>query len=408
MQLLSKDELIIESGNEIFGKNPLVSILCFVKNAEMTIERCVDSVLTQTYGNIEFVIQDGRSTDDTLKIIKSFRDKRVRLISETDKGPSDAFAKAIARAKGQIIGTCLSDEELVADAVEKSVDAFRKNPHVGAITGDAYLIDYHGNIIGEHKSEKFDYAKYLFADYCPYWSSSFFSLKALKVTGLLDDRWSKESIEFEIWARLGALFEVLYVEHKFSKYALHEKQLSNDFERCLVEFDARLKLLKEEIPQKVLGPSFFKNGPWGNFVDSGPSFSDYCVAKQYWNLVSHLVSIGKFKEGAILIDQLHEHSPHYSKLTIELLKSRGFDIPSCFNNFLNSYHSLEARKDDTAPRAVIENQYAQVVGDLNAQQVTIRFTKFENRILGKLHQLYKNHVPLKLRNKVYRALKRNV
>ena len=405
MKTLSKDDLIIASGNENYGEKPLVSIVCFVKNAEGSIERCIKSVLAQTYTNIEFVIQDACSTDDTLKLIQSFQDKRVKVKSEPDSGPSEGFAKALARAKGQIVGTCLSDEELVADAVEKAVEAFRQNPHIGAITGDAYLIDYHGNVIGEHKSEKFDYAKYLLADYCPYWSSSFFSAKALGVAGLLDDRWSKESIEFEIWARLGSIFEILYVEHKFSKYALHENQLSNNFERCLQEFDSRLKLLKDEIPNRLLGASFFKNSLWGEFEDFAPLFSEYCIVKQYCNLASHLILVGKFKEGAMLIDRLHDHSPHYSKLTIELVKGQGFEVPSSFEDFSSSHRS-QMTAEDVEREKIVEREYQRAVGIAGVQNV--QFTKFKNTTLQKLHQIYKDYLPLKLRNYVYRTLKKNV
>ena len=79
------------------------------------------------------------------------------------------------------MGTCLSDEELVFDAVEKAVEAFNKT-HIGAITGDAYLIDYHGNVIGEHKSEKFD-CQILVGRLLPLLVVVFLLCKALGVAG---------------------------------------------------------------------------------------------------------------------------------------------------------------------------------------------------------------------------------
>src|SRR5258706_8428715 len=114
---------------------PLVSIICFCKDRSTTIRRCIDSVLGQTYSNIEFVVQDGASTDGTLEILQSYqeRDPRVKIISEKDSGPAEGFWRVMNRCQGDIIGTCLSDEELLPDAIERAVKHFRAEPHLGAI-----------------------------------------------------------------------------------------------------------------------------------------------------------------------------------------------------------------------------------------------------------------------------------
>src|SRR5260221_14289350 len=82
--------------SQILGE-PLVSIICFCKDRSPTIRRCVDSVLTQTYRNIEFVVQDGASTDGTLEILRSYSAPRLKLVSEKASGPAEGYWKVMQR-----------------------------------------------------------------------------------------------------------------------------------------------------------------------------------------------------------------------------------------------------------------------------------------------------------------------
>src|SRR5579871_1764961 len=95
-------------------ERPLVSIICFCKNRVQLIRRCIESVLNQSYRNIEFVVQDGASTDGTLELLQDYalRDPRIKIVSEPDSGHEEAFWKVLHRCQGEIIGTCLSDEQL--------------------------------------------------------------------------------------------------------------------------------------------------------------------------------------------------------------------------------------------------------------------------------------------------------
>src|SRR5690348_13928742 len=115
----------------------------FVRNGGRSLRRAIDSVMGQTYPNIEFVVQDAVSTDGTLDLLRSYGD-RVKLVSEPDSGPSDGLWRAINRCTGQIVGSCLADEELMPDAVERAVQTFRADSGIGAITGDALITDIDG------------------------------------------------------------------------------------------------------------------------------------------------------------------------------------------------------------------------------------------------------------------------
>lgn len=226
---------------------PLVSVIMFVLNGMPHVQRALKSVLEQDYGRLELVIQDGGSTDGTAEYIRDLGDPRIKLVSQRDDGPADAFAKAMARCRGDILATCLYDEELMPGALSRAVELFAQHPYLGAITGDAHISDIWGDVYAKFEGAPFNILKYLSGEYCPYWCSSFFNANALRFVGLFDDRWSRASLEFEVWVRLSMETDILYVPEIFSKYAHHAKQLSQSGGRVGEEIEARLDIIRTRL-----------------------------------------------------------------------------------------------------------------------------------------------------------------
>jgi glycosyltransferase involved in cell wall biosynthesis len=100
---------------------PLVSIITVVYNGEKYIENTIESILNQTYKNIEYIIIDGGSVDSTVSIIKKYQNRLAYWVSERDNGISDAFNKGIMRASGEIIGIINSDDWYENHTVEEVV-----------------------------------------------------------------------------------------------------------------------------------------------------------------------------------------------------------------------------------------------------------------------------------------------
>jgi len=88
----------------------LISIITVCFNSEKTIKDTIDSVLEQTYKNIEYIIIDGMSSDNTIEIVKKYKNKVNRFVSESDNGLYDAMNKGIDLASGDIIGILNSDD----------------------------------------------------------------------------------------------------------------------------------------------------------------------------------------------------------------------------------------------------------------------------------------------------------
>ena len=103
-----------------------ISIITIVYNNRETIADAIESVLSQTYPNIEYIVVDGLSTDGTVEVVKSYGDRITRFVSEKDKGLYDAINKGIKMATGDVIGLLHSDDVFYSpDAIEKVAGAFK-------------------------------------------------------------------------------------------------------------------------------------------------------------------------------------------------------------------------------------------------------------------------------------------
>jgi len=116
-----------KSDKKIKERFPLVSVVTVVFNGERTLEQTIQSVLKQTYNNIEYIIVDGRSTDGTIEILKEYEDNIDYWVSEPDKGIGDAFNKGITASSGEIIGLINADDWYTEDAVETIVNSYIEN-----------------------------------------------------------------------------------------------------------------------------------------------------------------------------------------------------------------------------------------------------------------------------------------
>lgn len=119
-----------------------VSIITSCFNREKTIRTSIESVLSQDYPNIEYIIIDGASNDNSLSVINEYKDKISTIVSEPDHSMYEAINKGIRLATGDIIGLVHSDDFLFAnDTISHIVNEFKKT---GAdfIYGDGLFVDY--------------------------------------------------------------------------------------------------------------------------------------------------------------------------------------------------------------------------------------------------------------------------
>lgn len=127
---------------------PKVSIITVCYNSINTIKQTMQSVLAQTYPNVEYIIIDGGSTDGTLDVIKELENENVKWISEPDKGIYDAMNKGIRMASGDWIhfrncGDYFLSKETLRNVFESNLIP----DNIGIVTGDCYFVNNDGYIV---------------------------------------------------------------------------------------------------------------------------------------------------------------------------------------------------------------------------------------------------------------------
>ena len=121
-----------------------ISVITVCYNSAATIRDTFESVLNQTYTDLEYIVIDGDSTDDSISIIKEYKLKfngRMRWVSEPDKGLYDAMNKGIGLATGEIVGTINSDDFYHRnDTIERIAIAFNEDKNIQVVIGDVSFV----------------------------------------------------------------------------------------------------------------------------------------------------------------------------------------------------------------------------------------------------------------------------
>ena len=117
---------------------PLLSIVIVNYNYGRYLKMALDSVLEQIVPEVELIVVDGGSTDDSVEIIKKYADQIAWWCSEPDRGQSDAFNKGFAKARGRYLTWLNADDILVSGAINAILRMLRKYPDCEWFTGNFY------------------------------------------------------------------------------------------------------------------------------------------------------------------------------------------------------------------------------------------------------------------------------
>ena len=128
---------------------PLFSVITPTLNDAASLRRTIESVLAQTYDNIEYIIIDGGSSDGTMDILAAYEDRIDYWVSEPDAGIFAAMNKGIRLARGELVGIINADDWYVPHAVEEVVRAYGEDPRAGMFYGGMFVIDRLGKVIDE-------------------------------------------------------------------------------------------------------------------------------------------------------------------------------------------------------------------------------------------------------------------
>ena len=207
---------------------PKISIITPTLNQAKFIKQTIESVLSQNYPNLEYIVIDGGSTDETLKILQKYS-KHLKWISEKDKGQADAINKGLKLATGDILAYLNSDDLYTPNTLLTVGEYFLANPHTHWLTGDYQIIDENNNPISK-QSLVVNYKKFLLHHYHPLilkltnsiipQPSTFWSKKAYQSIGEFDIN-LHYAMDYDYWVRLSNHFSLHYLPQTLSSFRVY-------------------------------------------------------------------------------------------------------------------------------------------------------------------------------------------
>jgi glycosyltransferase involved in cell wall biosynthesis len=234
---------------------PKISIVTPTYNQGAYIEECIQSILGQGYPNLDYIIIDGGSTDDTIEVIKKYQDQLSYWVSEKDNGLYDALNKGFKKATGEIFGWLNSDDILHRKSLFTISDIFNTLTEVQWVQGYPTLIDQKGRIVFHHNQRFHKYGFYL----KEYQNGGFIQQESTYWTRILWEKAGsyistkyKYAGDFELWMRFFTIEKLYTTPAMIGAFRYRgEDQLSNRYfseylRECDLIIDEYSKSLKQE------------------------------------------------------------------------------------------------------------------------------------------------------------------
>jgi glycosyltransferase involved in cell wall biosynthesis len=221
--------------------NEIVSVIIPAYNAGKYIEETILSALNQTYSNIEVIIVNDGSQDDTAEKVNAFKDNRLRIINQSNSGVSAARNTGYENATGMYICFLDSDDVYAPDNIQEKKVFLDKNPNIGLVHSNMEVIDENSNKTGEVMSGRDGNVldQLLLWDLCviPTPSSTMIRREVLEIIGLFNEQLSNNADQ-ELFFRIAAKYRIGKIDKSLVKYRKHALNMHNNIN--LLEKDSLL------------------------------------------------------------------------------------------------------------------------------------------------------------------------
>ncbi len=224
-----------------------ISIITPSYNQVDFIERTIQSVLSQDYSNIEYIVMDGGSTDGTIDILKKYSNKIIWK-SEKDNGQSDAINKGLKIATGDIIAYLNSDDTYEPGAFKKISDFFENNPDKKWAYGKCKIIDKQDREIRKpitwYKNlllKKYSYKKLLTENFISQ-PATFWRKELLDEIGNFNEQ-ENFCMDYEYWLRIGQKYKAGVINDYLSNFRYYSDSKSGNVDKK--QFQDELRLAKK-------------------------------------------------------------------------------------------------------------------------------------------------------------------
>jgi glycosyltransferase involved in cell wall biosynthesis len=206
---------------------PKITVITPSLNQGAFIERTIRSVLEQGYPDLEYIIVDGGSSDQTLDILKKY-EGRLRWISEKDNGQSDAINKGLRMAAGDILAYLNSDDIYEQGALKVVSEQFASDPSLMWLTGRCRIVDEDGveirRLITAYKNFLLDHYSYnLLLTTNPVSQPATFWRREMTGEIGLFDLHEHLAMDYEYWLRMGKKYRPMIVKRYLAHFRVHQK-----------------------------------------------------------------------------------------------------------------------------------------------------------------------------------------
>jgi glycosyltransferase involved in cell wall biosynthesis len=233
---------------------PKITVITPSFNQRDFIEQTINSVLSQNYPDLEYIVMDGGSTDKTLEILKKY-DARLVWISEKDRGQSHAINKGLRMATGEIIGFLNSDDLYEPGALLKVGTFFTTFADANWLTGKCRTIDPIGKEIRKgitlYKNAWLKLRSYGVLAVLNYISqpATFWTRKVVRRIGGFDES-LRYAMDYDYWLRVGSKFKLWVLNDYLASFRVHPSSKAGSSARA--QFDAEFLIAKRYITSPIL------------------------------------------------------------------------------------------------------------------------------------------------------------
>lgn len=197
---------------------PLVSIVTPCFNMAEYLPETIESVLSQDYPNIEYIVMDGGSTDGTVEVLERYKD-RIRYVSAPDRGASDAINRGFKMSQGSVFAWLNADDTYLPGAVTAAVRHLLSEPDAAAVYGQGYWVDGEGRVLRPYPTR--GYSLEAFGNDCYICQPAcFFRAAAFEEEGGLD-RDLQIVFDYDLWIRIGKRHRLSFLPEYLATSRMH-------------------------------------------------------------------------------------------------------------------------------------------------------------------------------------------
>lgn len=244
------------------AKDDLVSVVIASYNMGQYLPQAVESVLSQSYDNVEVQIVDDGSTDDTARIVQQWlEDERVRVYAQPNAGQARAKNQAVALSRGRFVAFLDADDVWLPGKLQRQMDLFRGRPELGVVYSDYQCIDGEGRPLqkGVTRMRRGWVSGPLLVENFIAYSAGVVRRECLERHGCFDETLGM-GIDYDLWLRLSAHYQFDFVPEPTVRYRIWAGQMSRNYRK---RYQSAIRIMQ-------------------GFLDSNPRIVNSGMVRQAW------------------------------------------------------------------------------------------------------------------------------